>query len=343
MLDQLEFLSRCLHLQEVFWEPVSQDTHRQFQQATEHEVMSLRAEIRLYFQHMTWPRLKSVTFGKYGDYSDSALASSLMVESLNHILESIQAGRLEQLVCKGLALGTAGLRSLSRQFSNLSVLTARGCAVISSPVVQQLLESCPQLRMIEVTELHIRDVCRGGPWVCTRMVDLCFSFNLWLEQGDVGWRDFACSPLADMKQDELETTRFIQDQHCVFDQLSRLTALECLDVEMFPYHFNGVARSGGSDMLHYGELDFRTSHGLERLSTLKELRCLSFCGTFQRLQREDVEMMVAQWPQLECLNGRLNPDEELDTSLEGYLDELDIDGGLLEDWRSRMYTTQTAS
>lgn len=339
MLDQLEFLSRCPQLQDVFWEPVSQDTHRQLRQVTEQEVMSMRAEIRCFFQHTTWPHLKSVTIGKYGEYSDSSLASSLTVESLDHILESIQAGRLEQLVCKGSAFGTAGLRSLSTQFSNLSVLIARGCAVITSPVVQLLLESCPRLTTIEATELHIRDIRRGGPWVCIRMVDLRFSLNLWLEKGDVGWRDFVCSPLADTDQDELETTRFIQDQHCVFDQLSRLTALECLDVQVFPLRFNGVTGSGGSEMLHYGELDFRISHGLEMLSTLKELRCLNFCGTFQRLQREDVEMMVAQWPQLDCLSGRLTSDLELDTSFGEYLDEHDIDRGLLEQWLSRLDST----
>ncbi|KAK3840333.1 MAG: hypothetical protein JOS17DRAFT_726756 [Linnemannia elongata] len=336
MLDQLEFLSRCPHLQDVFWEPVSQDTYRQLRQATEQEVMAMRAEIRRFFQHTTWPHLKSVTIGKYGDYSDSSLASSLTVESMDHILESIQAGRLEQLVCQGSVFSTAGLRSLSTQFSNLSVLTARGCAVISSPVVQQLLESCPRLTTIEVTELHIRDIRRGEPWVCIRMKNLRFSFNLWLEKGDVDWRDFASSPLADTDQDELETTRFIQDQHCVFDQLSRVTALECLDVQVFPLRLNVVAGSGGSEVLHYGELDFRTSHGLEMLSTLKELRYLNFCGTSQRLQREDVEMMVEQWPQLDCLSGRLTFDLELDTSLGEYLDEHDIDRGLLEQWLSRL-------
>ncbi|KAF9298319.1 hypothetical protein BGZ88_007164 [Linnemannia elongata] len=335
MIDQLEFLSRCPHLQDVFWEPVSQDTHRQLQQATEQELMSMRAAIRRFFQHTTWPHLKSVTVRKLGDFPDSSLASRLTVESLDHILESILAGRLEQLVCKGSVLGAAGLRFLSRQFSNLSVLTGRRCAVISSPVVQQLLESCPQLTTIDVAELHIRDIRKGEPWVCTRMVDLSFSFNLWLEKGDVGWRDFACSPLSDTDQDALETTRFIQDQHCVFDQLSRLTALKCLDVQVYPLRFNGVAGSGGSVMLHYGELDFRISHGLEMLSTLKELRSLIFYGTFQRLQRDDVEMMVAQWPQLDCLNGRLAADNELDTSLGKYLDEHDIDRGLLEHWLSR--------
>ncbi|KAF9151207.1 hypothetical protein BG015_006965 [Linnemannia schmuckeri] len=330
MLEQLVFLSCCPHLQDVLWEPVSLHTLLQLQKSTEQEVLSMRAEIRRFFQSTTWPHLRSVNIEDYGDYSDCALAMSLMDECLGHILKSILPGRLERLACMGSVIGTAGLTSLSRHFSNLSVLNARGCEVISSPVIQQLLESCPQLTRIDAIGLHIRDIRKGGPWICTRMVDLCFSINLWLEQGDADWRDFACSPLVDKYQDALETARFLQDQHYVFNRLARLTVLECLDVQVLPLRFNGVRGSGGSDMIHYGELDFRISHGLEMLSALKELRYLDFTATYQRLDKEDVEMMVAQWPKLGLLSGRLNSDEQIDINLGEYLDEHNIDRGLLE-------------
>ncbi|KAF8942789.1 hypothetical protein BGZ47_006111 [Haplosporangium gracile] len=332
MLDQLKFLSYCPHLQDVFWEPVSLHTLLQLQKATEQEVLSLRAEIRRLFQFTTWSHLRFVNIEDYGDYSNCALALSLMNECLDHILKSILSGRLERLACKGSVISTAGLTSLSRHFSHLNVLDARGCAVISSPVVQQLLESCPQLTRIDAIGLHIRDIRKGGPWVCTRMADLCFSINLWLEQGDVDWRDFACSPLVDKDQDAVEKTRFLQDQHCVFNRLAKLTALKCLDVQVLPLRFNGVRGSGGSEMIHYGELDFRISHGLEMLSTLEELRYLDFSATSQRLEKEDVEMMVAQWPKLGLLSGRLSSDEQVDINLGEYLDEHNIDRGLLEQW-----------
>jgi hypothetical protein len=184
--------------------------------------------------------------------------------------------------------------------------------------------------MIDATELHIRDIRKGGPWVCTRMVDLHFSFNLWLEQGDVGWRDFTCSPLADKEQDAVEISRFIQDQHYIFDRLAKLTVLECLDVQVSPVRFNGVTGSGGSAMIHYGELDFRVSHGLEKLSALKELRYLDVSAVYQRLEREDVEMMVLQWPKLDFLEGRLNSDKQVEAILREYLAEHNIDKYLFE-------------
>lgn len=330
MLEQLEFLTRCQLLEDVFWRSVNQFTHIQLQMATEQGVSCIRAEMQRFFHSMAWPYLTSVHIENQGDYSDNALGRSLTDESLGHLLKSIPSGRLKKLLCMGLGMGTEGLRSLSRHFSNLSVLNARGNTVITSPVLQRLLESCPQLTMIDATELHIRDIRKGGPWVCTRMVDLHFSFNLWLEQGDVGWRDFTCSPLADKEQDAVEISRFIQDQHYIFDRLAKLTVLECLDVQVSPVRFNGVTGSGGSAMIHYGELDFRVSHGLEKLSALKELRYLDVSAVYQRLEREDVEMMVLQWPKLDFLEGRLNSDKQVEAILREYLAEHNIDKYLFE-------------
>ncbi|KAG0293265.1 hypothetical protein BGZ96_003084 [Linnemannia gamsii] len=103
-------------------------------------------------------------------------------------------------------------------------------------------------------ELHIRNIRKGGPWVCKRMVDLSFSFSLWLEQVDVGWRNFACSPLADKAQDAVETTRFIQDQHLVFDRLASLTALESSDVQRS--HFAAGEEGCGDNGLQWPKLNY---------------------------------------------------------------------------------------
>lgn len=324
MLEQLELLTRCQHLKSIFWRSVDQYTHLQLQKATEQDVFFMRAEMQRLFHSITWSCLTSVHIENQGDYSDNPLRRNLTDECMCHILKSIPPGRLKNLFCTSLGMGTEGLKSLSRHFSNLCVLNARGNAVITSPVLQQLLESCPQLTRIDAIELHIRDIRKGGPWVCGRMVELSFSFNLWLEQDDVGWRDFACSPLTDKAQDAVETTRFIHDQHHVFDRLASLTALESLDVQTFPLRFNSVTGSDGLVMIHYGELDFRVSHGLQKLSTLKELRNLDVSASYQRLEREDVEMMVALWPKLNFLGGRLTSDKHVEVILRDYLEERNI-------------------
>ncbi|KAF9098309.1 hypothetical protein BGX29_007709 [Mortierella sp. GBA35] len=328
--EQLEFLSRCTNLQEVCWRSVTRDAHEKHTTDSQEPFPQL-SDLQRLLQPTTWPSLISIDIDGDTDRSSGREpALRLSDECLGHILSSIPAGRLEQLVCMRSNIGTAGMRPLAHHFSSLSTLNARECARITSPMVQQLMESCPQLRRMDVKELHIRDLRHGRPWVCTRMTDLLVHFNLWLEQGDLGWRDFTCSLLTDKSQDAIETSRFIEDQLHVFERLAELTALESLDIQMIPPQFNGVASSDGSMMIHYGLLDFRVSRGgLEMLSTLRELQYLDLNGTFQRLERVDVERMVELWPKLEFLSGKLNPEEEIDSRLGEYLDEHDVDRGLL--------------
>ncbi|KAG0378748.1 hypothetical protein BGX24_002934 [Mortierella sp. AD032] len=316
MLDQLEFLSRCPSLQELF-RTLPRDQLATTSTITNQELYPQLADFQRLLQSTTWPSLTSVNID--GDDATHRLTDGC----LEHILESIQAGKLKDLICKGSLLGYLGMGSLTaRHFSSLSVLNGAGCAGIKSPMVQRLLESCPQLTVIDVTELHIRDLQKGQPWVCTRLTDLYVQFNFRLEQGDLGWKDYS-DPLANRNQDAIEIMRFIQDQQHVFRRLAGLTALECLDVQVLQRGFNGAIGLEGS-ILHNGLLDFRVSHGLEMLSPLKQLRYLDVSETSQRLGREDVEMMVAQWPMIELVRGTLHPDEQVDAALTDFFEERGI-------------------
>ncbi|KAG0279197.1 hypothetical protein BGZ95_001986 [Linnemannia exigua] len=314
MLDQLEFLSRCPNLQELFWKPPREHSLATASTITNQELFPELADFQRLLQPTTWPSLTSVNIEE-----DNA-TRRLTDGCLEHILESIPAGTLKELICKGSLLGYLGMGSLTtRHFSSLSELNGAGCTGIKSPMVQRLLESCPQLSRIDVTELHIRDLQKGQPWVCTRLTNLYVQFNLRLEQGDLGWQDYS-EPLTKGNQDALETTRFIQDQQHVFGRLAGLTALKALDVQVLQRGFNGVISLEGS-ILHNGLLDFRVSRGLKMLSPLKHLRYLDVSQTCQQLGKEDIEIMVAQWPLIAVLRGTLNPDEQVDAALGDYLEE----------------------
>ncbi|KAF9906093.1 hypothetical protein EC991_000960 [Linnemannia zychae] len=317
MLEQLEFLSRCTGLQCFYWN--TSEENLVTVTTTGQQLVPQQGDFRRFFQSTTWPRLTSIVI----ESSSSTLAVNgaaqlVTDECFRYMLDSIPSGKLEELICKGSRFGALGMMSLTTQhFSSLSVLDGSGCAGVTSSMVQRLLEVCSQLTKIDVSELHVRDLRKGRPWVCTGLTSLYVQFNLRLEEGDIGWRDFACSPPADKSQDAMETTRFIQDQQHVFRRLAELTSLESLDVQKLQVGFNGVTGSDGS-ILHNGLLDFRISHGLEMLSTLKKLRYLDVSNTLQQLGRKDVEIMTAQWPMLSMLRGALNIDKEVNGALDTF-------------------------
>ncbi|CAO3565993.1 unnamed protein product [Mortierella alpina] len=48
----------------------------------------------------------------------------------------------------------------------MEVLDVRSCEGVPSLMVQQILESCPQLRILRATALSIQDIVQGEPWAC---------------------------------------------------------------------------------------------------------------------------------------------------------------------------------
>ncbi|KAF9362685.1 hypothetical protein BGX34_005663 [Mortierella sp. NVP85] len=113
---------------------------------------------------------------------------------------------------------------------------------------------------------------------------------------------------------DLSTTPRAGERHLqrlIFERLSTLVRLTSLDV-------SGFVKDGGSD----GLLEFRLECGLRQLESLQELRTLQFgyrAFTRQTLGVDDIEWMVGNWKKLECIDGDLSPDREVDDQLKGIL------------------------
>ncbi|KAF9929294.1 hypothetical protein FBU30_001724 [Linnemannia zychae] len=322
---QLEFLSRCTSLQELHWKsPSETEQYNHNTVFNVHELYPQLTDMQRLFGSKTWSSLRIVdVHGNYNRIDSEKPAFNLSDECLSYILDSIEAGRLERLICIGSQISTLGMNSLKHHFSNLCEFNARLCTGITSPMVQLILESCPRLKRIDVMEIHIRDIRKGGPWVCTQLIDLNVYFNMTLENDEMDPLTLDGTFVTNKSKSTVELLA-LQNQHYVFKRLAELKHLEGLDVQR--------VLQWSKDTTHTRSLDFSISRGLAMLSTLKEIQYLDVAELPQQLMEEDVEMMIRQWPKLRTLSGRLNLSDDIDSRLGEYLDELNISRGMSSDW-----------
>ncbi|KAK3810251.1 MAG: hypothetical protein J3Q66DRAFT_352631 [Benniella sp.] len=205
---------------------------------------------------------KKVSEGTW-PYLERLESSTTPNASLSKIMAGMQRITSLKLTNLGDSFGSNCMDILRHHFSNLKELDLldRG---FTSPMAQEVLSSCPLLEVLKVVRIDATDVAAGRPWVCLGLKRLaaCFRFD---------------------------PTTIDQLQPLVFDQLSKLSRLEELNVD---------GRSAGSSwrFLAFQEtFDFRLEMGLDKLSTLRLLRDFSFCYTRQRMTEEEIEWITKHW------------------------------------------------
>ncbi|KAF9357337.1 hypothetical protein BGX34_009420 [Mortierella sp. NVP85] len=198
-------------------------------------------------------------------------------ENLAYILKDMGSG-LGGLVEFGTNcfMETQSSNALSLHFSTLvRVEFTYGC---DSSVILDVLCSCPRLEVLRAGHVSARDIAERGPWACKQLREL----EIWFRY-------------AESEQDL---------QQVVFERLSTLVQLECLDMKY----------EGSSYEEDDFGLELRLDRGLGRLASLKQLMSLDFSSdsdddSSPELTVEDVRWMVENWGNLKRISGRLNSDK----------------------------------
>ncbi|KAF9204646.1 hypothetical protein BGZ49_005050 [Haplosporangium sp. Z 27] len=186
------------------------------------------------------------------------------------------------------APGSLTFTALRKHFSTLESIYFRSSYHIGSLNVQEILASCPNLRIIEASQLAVIDVSNGKPWVCT------------------GLRVFRIGVVGTNKSssgnNETTTmaTRASTKWSVVFQQLSRLKQLKELD----------ISEAEGMRSVCGGGPQLTLSSGLEVLADLKQLQYICTKFIIQQLAVKDVDWILGNWTKLKVWQGLVIDDED---------------------------------
>ncbi|KAK3810171.1 MAG: hypothetical protein J3Q66DRAFT_352311 [Benniella sp.] len=170
-------------------------------------------------------------------------------EDLIRIMNSLQ--RVTCLEANCLSVIPPDTMDLLRpHFASLTNLRMNPYAVPSaSPIAQEILSSCALLESFSFGHIDATVIAEGKPWVCTRLTYLSM--------------DFQFDPLT-----------ISEIQPLVFEQIARLYRLDhlwlCYSYDKPPFQTT---------------VDLRLENGLDKLSTLRSLRGITFRGSIQKWAR----------------------------------------------------------
>ncbi|KAG0366150.1 hypothetical protein BC939DRAFT_146363 [Gamsiella multidivaricata] len=205
----------------------------------------------------------------------------------------------------GPGFGQRALQSLVRHFSHLTSLNLRLCSGATSPMIQTIMTSCPELTYLCANSLNARDI-----------------LGLDAEDGEAAIGAAECNPHSWICMNLRSLTLYIYGlegkpalwQRLVLKQLARMTKLDFLTVG--PFEFDPRDSHDG--------IDLRLETGLDILSSLKLLDRLCFDGLWQQMEEKDVRWMVETWPLLERVEGRVHHSNRRREELEKILKERSI-------------------
>ncbi|KAI8354279.1 hypothetical protein B0O80DRAFT_450686 [Mortierella sp. GBAus27b] len=108
----------------------------------------------------TWTELHSLQWYAHG-VSDEHVAD---------ILESMPW--CDEWEDGGSSFGPRSLQALERHFRTLTVLTFEDCNNVTSEMVQEIMSSCPLLKVLNANRLEARHIAQGKTWICTSLTTL---------------------------------------------------------------------------------------------------------------------------------------------------------------------------
>ncbi|KAI8605595.1 hypothetical protein EDD21DRAFT_349885 [Dissophora ornata] len=180
----------------------------------------------------------------------------------------------------GHTFGPLTFQALQRHFNSLVELHVELGNEVASELLQNILCSCPALKMLIGGGVPAKDVVEGKPWVCLSLEYLTISF---------------------MFSDREEHL-----QPLIFERLAKLKRLECID-------------SGAAITLVQGKhpvpLQFRLESGLDALSSLWRMVSLT-TGYGNSLGEEELRWMMVHWKDLISVSGEVDIDSDTKIELE---------------------------
>ncbi|KAI8354282.1 hypothetical protein B0O80DRAFT_498303 [Mortierella sp. GBAus27b] len=234
----------------------------------------------------TWSKLHSLQWSARG-VSDEQAAG---------ILESMPwcdewADRLS-------SFGPRSFQALGRHFRTLTILAIEECDNVTSEMIQEVMSSCPLLKVLSANRLEARHIAQGKTWICTSLTSLQvfidfkeITVTTTMESECTTTTNIATEPTLEAAMTDEVKMKSLQRR--VFEQLSLLRKLEILSF-------------GRVKHIPSPSLDLRVFSGLEMLETLEQLRILDFRSTIQWMGTEDAQWMNEHWPQLREIHGTFN-------------------------------------
>ncbi|KAK3844277.1 MAG: hypothetical protein J3R72DRAFT_438438 [Linnemannia gamsii] len=264
---------------------------------------SLHSEFptRAFAEHLeqqTWPRLTDLAMTGY-------IGSDALLSSVIRQLPPLEYFRLESA-----QFGPHGFPFLrERLFDTIRTLDLERSYGLASRMVLEILTGFRHLEVFKAFFISVSDL-RANPetWVCSGL-KLLEVF-------------FAVDPTKP------------SDGELVFQQLSRLTRLEHLDLNA--RHSWTLSWENFSHLKGQGSLQWRVDSGLQYLSTLRRLRMLVIDNSFHDARMEDVRWMLAHWPVLQTLTCSLSQDPVTRKQFVELFQQHRVSLKLEDGWRSRL-------
>ncbi|KAF8985235.1 hypothetical protein BGZ46_005396 [Entomortierella lignicola] len=275
-IEQIEWIAGFQNITQLTWECSHGDHHTS---------IFLR-----YLREGRWPYLTSLSLNG-SQIPDKYLASILKPLS-----------RLKEFHANWTGFGVRAFHVLERSFeSSLESLDITYCAGVDDRglmgrMAQKIFESCNKLRTFKCGMVSAYEFVEGGPWSgCEQSLEslrIYFDFTprrLTGSGSDVeGSLDAFELPIIDI-------------QRFIFKRLSTLTRLQYINV--------------GYDQKTISGLDFRLSHGMGQLATLKRLYILRLHNLVQQMGEDEVKWILEHWKMLAALQIQMHDNSELDVKL----------------------------
>ncbi|KAF8936866.1 hypothetical protein BGZ58_003592 [Dissophora ornata] len=240
-------------------------------------------ELSFYAAQGTWPNLHELNLE----------GTQVSDKDLSALLESLT--RLTKLEARETGFGRCSFERLSVHFNHLVYLDVEDCNDATSPLIQAIMASCPNLIELKAPVIRGSDIApqnehgvgSGQPWVCTKLKKLTLGFDL----------------------DELDS------QTVVLERLATLVQLECFDF--------GIEKDL-SPGLSEPSIALSLKEGMGILWPLRRLNVLRFAGTRQDMSQDEIQWMARHWRDLEVIRGRLSEDPACHEALGAMLHKLDV-------------------
>ncbi|KAF9290569.1 hypothetical protein BGZ68_006679 [Mortierella alpina] len=191
-------------------------------------------------------------------------------KDLSRIITSLP--RLDYLVLCANRITQTVFGSLTRHFETLETLDVVDCFGFRSWMIQQVLETCPNLVKLSSSHLFMKDIVHGKAWVATRLRFL----ELDLKPSSTSFPN--------------QSSEAMTEHWATFQQLSKLTQLQTL-------------ATGAQGMMAKAGIRFQLEYGLAQLGTLTQLKELNMKRSYQRMSMKDVEWFRAHMKQLQRIEG----------------------------------------
>ncbi|KAF9436344.1 hypothetical protein BGZ76_004238 [Entomortierella beljakovae] len=269
--QQLEFFQRCPQLESLHWSANYYDCD----QFPASDICQLLTSF--------CPRLTDLALN---NMDRSTLTNSELVSVFN------ASKNLAGFSVWESEFGSRAFQALRHHFGKLKNLDLGKSPNITSPMVQTIMTSCPELLTFSAPMLKVEDIIgcnqqeekaedhtivsegmkNGGSWICLNLRELRV-FLTGMRTAPIEW------------------------QHRVLGQIAGLRKLEVLDLGVKDGKIRGYDDG----------IDLRLEAGLDILRGLKRLKTVVFKGLQQNIDENEIAWMTEEWPDLASLIGLLNP------------------------------------